>query len=210
MRSKGKVISWDDDRGFGFIEPCLGGDKLFLHIKAFHNGGKRPEVGSLVVYTAAKDSQGRLQATKACFDGERLKKPKADHSSSLILLAMIFMGIVAVTTWLQKIPLIVLALYAIASLITFLIYACDKSAAKKERWRTRESTLHLLALIGGWPGAIVAQQLLNHKTCKRSFRTVFWLTVLLNCAAFLWLLTENAAPVKQVLITLTEMGMALL
>ncbi len=58
--------------------------------------------------------------------------------------------------------------------ITFLVYGYDKHAARKKKWRVRESTLHMLALIGGSPGALVAQQLFRHKTVKRSFQLVYW------------------------------------
>jgi uncharacterized membrane protein YsdA (DUF1294 family) len=68
------------------------------------------------------------------------------------------------------------------SLLTFIIYAMDKSAAIKGNWRIKESTLHLLSLAGGWPGALMAQQTLKHKSIKQPFRFVFWLTVLLNVA----------------------------
>lgn len=79
----------------------------------------------------------------------------------------------------------------IASLLTFMVYAIDKRAAQKGRWRIPEAHLHLLALIGGWPGAILAQQKLRHKSRKQSFRFVFWITVMLNCAASVWLLTPR-------------------
>jgi uncharacterized membrane protein YsdA (DUF1294 family) len=77
------------------------------------------------------------------------------------------------------------ALYAVASLITFLAYARDKAAARAGRWRIHESTLHLLAVIGGWPGAILAQRLLHHKNRKASFQGAFWVTVAVNSAVFL-------------------------
>jgi uncharacterized membrane protein YsdA (DUF1294 family) len=80
-------------------------------------------------------------------------------------------------------PTMILALYLVASAITFVAYAIDKRAARKGSWRTKEKTLHLLALIGGWPGALLAQKLLRHKTAKQPFRGVFWLTVVLNCGA---------------------------
>jgi uncharacterized membrane protein YsdA (DUF1294 family) len=49
----------------------------------------------------------------------------------------------------------------------------------------------MLGLIGGWPGAIVAQQLLRHKTSKRSFRIAFWVTVVLNIAVFVLLVSPR-------------------
>ncbi len=76
--------------------------------------------------------------------------------------------------------------YAAISAITFLTYAIDKSAARRGAWRTPERTLHLLALAGGWPGALLAQQVLRHKSIKARFRAAFWATVVLNVAGFLW------------------------
>jgi len=81
------------------------------------------------------------------------------------------------------------------------VYAVDKSAAKKGIWRTQESTLHLLSLTGGWPGALVAQQKLRHKSKKESFRLVFWATVVLNLGAFVWLHTPTGAATLQAWIT---------
>jgi len=63
------------------------------------------------------------------------------------------------------------------SLLTFVVYAWDKGAARRNGWRTPERTLHGLALLGGWPGALMAQHLLRHKSRKAAFRLVFWLTV---------------------------------
>ena len=80
--------------------------------------------------------------------------------------------------------------YIAVSFITFLVYAFDKSKAKKGEWRTQESTLHLLGLIGGWPGAALAQEVLRHKSKKTKFRVVFWLTVVVNIIALGWL-TSN-------------------
>jgi uncharacterized membrane protein YsdA (DUF1294 family) len=80
--------------------------------------------------------------------------------------------------------------YAALSLLCFIAYALDKAAAQSGRWRTKESTLLLLGLLGGWPGAILAQQLLRHKSSKVSFRTAFWGTVVLNLGAFVLLSTQ--------------------
>ncbi|MGP9567615.1 DUF1294 domain-containing protein [Halomonas sp. AOP5-B2-8] len=74
------------------------------------------------------------------------------------------------------------ALYAVVSVITYITYVVDKKAAIKNRRRVSEKLLHLLALAGGWPGALLAQQRWRHKTQKTSFRVVFWLMVIANLA----------------------------
>lgn len=93
---------------------------------------------------------------------------------------------------------LVLGYYLIASVLAFVVYAVDKYAAVKGRWRVREATLHLLALAGGWPGALVAQRLLRHKTRKRAFQWMFRVTVVINCCAAGWLLTLDTDGFRSV------------
>jgi uncharacterized membrane protein YsdA (DUF1294 family) len=81
----------------------------------------------------------------------------------------------------------VLFVYLLMSVICFAAYALDKSAARRGERRTPESRLLLLGLLGGWPGAVLAQQWLRHKTVKQPFRSLFWLTVAVNLGLFLWL-----------------------
>ena len=69
------------------------------------------------------------------------------------------------------------------SALAFILYGVDKWAAKREAQRTAESTLQLCALLGGWPGALLAQQVFRHKSSKRSFQIAFWSSVTLNCGA---------------------------
>ena len=93
-----------------------------------------------------------------------------------------------------------LALYAGTSLLAFVSYYLDKSAARTGRWRTPEARLHLLALIGGWPGALLAQHHLRHKSAKTSFLFVFWATVLLNCSVLgLWMAPAGASALRTLL-----------
>ena len=86
--------------------------------------------------------------------------------------------------------LLIAAAYACLSVITFVVYAVDKSAARRKGPRTPERTLHLLALAGGWPGALLAQRWLRHKSAKTSFRRVFWVTVVVNVLGFVMLSTS--------------------
>lgn len=190
-RSKGKITSWNDDKGFGFITPPSGGKQVFVHIKAFANRTRRPEIGEAVTYSMSRDRQGRPCAVNATLPGDKFKTPpKTQVALGSILPAILFMGAVGASAAYGLIPLEVLALYLALSLVTFVLYTLDKSAAQRGRWRTSESTLQLLGLAGGWPGALIAQKLLRHKSKKASFRRVFRVTVAINCAALVWLHTE--------------------
>jgi len=73
-----------------------------------------------------------------------------------------------------------------SSMLAFLLYGIDKFAAVRGWRRTPEAQLHLVALAGGWPGALIAQKLFRHKTRKQPFRGVFLLTVLANIGAVVW------------------------
>jgi uncharacterized membrane protein YsdA (DUF1294 family) len=75
---------------------------------------------------------------------------------------------------------------ALLSATAYLAYAFDKHAAERGRWRTPEATLHALELLGGWPGALIAQRVMRHKTRKASYRMGFWMAVAANCAALGW------------------------
>lgn len=76
------------------------------------------------------------------------------------------------------------AVYLLASAACFIGYAVDKAAARAGRRRTPEMTLLVMGLACGWPGAVLAQQWLRHKSSKASFRAPFWATVAVNVGAF--------------------------
>ena len=109
-------------------------------------------------------------------------------AASLVILAAFALAWLVVAL-LRGIPAWAGWLYAGASLLAFALYAVDKSAAIAGRDRISESLLIAVGTVGGWPGAIVAQQALRHKTVKRSFRIRFWAGVAVNVAAFVWVTT---------------------
>ena len=77
-------------------------------------------------------------------------------------------------------PRFVLGYFAVISTTTFLVYRHDKMQAISGGWRTPESTLHFLEIVGGWPSAFLAQRVFRHKTSKRSFQLTFWAVVALH------------------------------
>lgn len=88
-----------------------------------------------------------------------------------------------------------LKLYLVAILVmsfaTFCTYWWDKRQAKLDRWRTPERTLHMLALLGGWPGALLAQRCFRHKTQKMSFQVVFWLIAAFHVGLIGWVIASK-------------------
>nr|WP_199864157.1 DUF1294 domain-containing protein [Pseudomonas sp. CFBP 8758] len=77
---------------------------------------------------------------------------------------------------------VLLAVYALMSLLAAGLYWHDKRRTTVQGQRIPERLLHGVELLGGWPGALLAQQLFRHKTRKVSYQLVFWLIVALHQA----------------------------
>jgi uncharacterized membrane protein YsdA (DUF1294 family) len=93
---------------------------------------------------------------------------------------------------LHKLPVEVVFAYVAMSVVAIALYPFDKAAAERGRRRTPENTWHMVALLGGWPGALLAQGLFRHKSSKAAFQAVFWMTVLGSWALLGWLLRSGA------------------
>ncbi len=197
MRSRGRIVSWNDDKGYGFVSPRNDGRRLCVHINSFSGRNRRPSVGDTVSYEVSVDAQGRPCAAGVRFTGTgRVRRSSSNAGVNRRLypvLAGVFLLLLAGAVILAAVPAAILTLYLVLSVFTFAIYALDKAAARQGGRRTPERTLHLLSLAGGWPGALVAQHRLRHKSKKRPFRAVFVATVVLNCAGLAWLFTPGGA-----------------
>jgi uncharacterized membrane protein YsdA (DUF1294 family)/cold shock CspA family protein len=201
VRHQGRISSWKDEQGFGYITPNGGGQPVFVHIKSFSSRQRRPAGNELVTYALTHDARGRPQAGNVDFVGRRAPAAAPSGRGNVpLILAAAFLAFVTGSVLTGRLPGAVAGFYLAASVAAFVAYALDKSAAKNDRWRTRESTLHLFALAGGWPGALAAQRLLRHKSSKQSFQTAYWATVILNCCALAWLLSDaGSAALRSVL-----------
>lgn len=197
MKHQGRISHWNDEKGFGFVAVNKSAERAFVHISAFKEQARRPIDGELIDYELVRDGGDRYLAqqityvnkSKNTLPPRRVKKRRlASVAKTFILLFCCALGISIFT---EHVPFIFLEAYLVMSLVTFIIYAFDKSAAQRGRWRTQENTLHLLSLIGGWPGAYLAQRLLRHKSRKKSFKRIYWLTVLFNISGFAWLHTHS-------------------
>jgi uncharacterized membrane protein YsdA (DUF1294 family)/cold shock CspA family protein len=182
MRKQGRVFNWNDDRGFGFVSDESEG-QIFLHIHAFEQGQRqrRPINGDLISYVLLRDDKNRTQAKQVQFVERRQFVSEKSELKSDSMNWTEFFVLFCVFIYLMRLPQLIVMIYGALSLLTFIAYALDKSAAQSGQWRTKESTLHYLAILGGWPGAYLAQKYLRHKSKKKSFLTIFWVTVVFNC-----------------------------
>ena len=199
MRLQGKLSEWDDARAFGFVQPNGGGERCFVHIRAFGARDRRPALGDVITYAVERDAQGRRNAAQVRFALQRggaRNTPSTERKGPDIVprktIALLFLaGISGLTVWMHW-PMWLPAAYLGLSGVTFLWYWHDKSAAQNDRRRTPESTLQLLALLCGWPGALLAQSLLRHKNRKMPFQRMFWLVMVINLVGVGALLHEIA------------------
>jgi uncharacterized membrane protein YsdA (DUF1294 family) len=141
--------------------------------------------------SVAKTRITRGEAVRIVREGAKSRRPFAVLSFRGAVVVVFFVFLVMAVLF-GKARLMVPCFYAVMSLITFSVYATDKSAAESNGWRTKERTLHLLELACGWPGALLAQGWLRHKSRKVTYGTVFWLIVAVNLGALLWLMGRRA------------------
>jgi uncharacterized membrane protein YsdA (DUF1294 family)/cold shock CspA family protein len=201
MRREGQIAEWNDDRGFGFISSSQGSDSVFVHISSFPRDERRPTVNELVSYTPGFDSQGRAQAKDVRFTVRSRSAPPVrrvprSRIAVPIAFAMSFLIALAALVVMERLEWSWLVLYYGASIVTYSFYSRDKTAAQNKWRRTPEATLHMMSLLGGWPGALIAQVLLRHKTRKASFLGGYWFTVIINCIALGVIVVKDVSPVK--------------
>jgi uncharacterized membrane protein YsdA (DUF1294 family)/cold shock CspA family protein len=207
---RGQLTKWKDDRGFGFIQPVNGGREIFLHISAIKDATRRPRLGDTIYYQPVTNKDGKISACNAFILGARSKSgspsssPDKTISSSFfpvrdVLLLSILPLIGSIHfIWKTSNPIPII-LYPAMSLLTFALYADDKSRAKREDWRTSEQMLHLSELAGGWLGGFIAQRKLRHKSIKSSYQIVFWAIVVLHLVFWLAWLVSGGTLLKVLL-----------
>lgn len=190
MRTEGLVKSWNEERGFGFIEPIHGGQEIFVHAKAFPPRSRPPRIGQFVAFDIELNHEGKKRAINVeLVRVTKIRAPRrssrgADWGTASLLAIPAFVVLYVLVAILWHVPNWVAGTYIALSVTCFAVYAADKSAARSGGWRTSEGTLLLVGLLGGWPGGMLAQQFLRHKSIKASFRAAFRGTVLMNVGAF--------------------------
>lgn len=193
----GHIVSWDDEKGYGFIHADERGQAVFFHISAFHYSTRRPQVGQPVSFYCNRPIGGEPQkAIKVVLRGHEASlfsdRPYDSHGFNLNMKKLLCFGapstayLLAVAFFSVKLAIV----YLLASIAAFWLYRNDKQTAVTQSQkpdsgyigRIPEQKLHQISLIGGWPGALLARALFNHKTRKTSFIRIFWVVAVLNIA----------------------------
>lgn len=205
MQKQGTIQRWDATRGFGFIRSPQTTADIFFHIKDYQGaaspregeavwfeeitvGGKGPRAMAVRTANTPEAVRHSRVAPRRHTAPRRTGNGTNSSPAFFALLTMAWIAILAWGVWAHRLPLWILGAAIVMNLATFFAYWTDKHAARTRQWRTKEDTLHLFSLLGGWPGAGVAQAILRHKSSKAAFQATYWATVMAHCAALVgWL-----------------------
>ena len=123
----------------------------------------------------------------------RLSSVDLDYTQDMALyFRAAFLMLVIIALLFGTLPYLLPILYLEASLFTYWLYQADKNAAvARQTQRLPEESLQMFSLIGGWPGALVAQKRLHHKVHKMPFQREFRFVIYGNSCFLLWLLSDS-------------------
>lgn len=199
---EGKIKTWKEDKGFGFIQPDDGGKDVFIHIRDLKHSNYKPRPGDCICYQIITDPSGKTRAYDAFIKGveltetyrkktfkKNLPQQKKNRENKLGTMPVFMLAaspfIFSIILIIQHHTFTPFFAYLLLSLLIFIIYARDKTKAHKNEWRVQERTLHILEFFGGWPGALITQRVIRHKNKKASFQKVFKLIIAIHLAAWI-------------------------
>jgi uncharacterized membrane protein YsdA (DUF1294 family)/cold shock CspA family protein len=205
MLRKGRLVLWRDEKGFGFVRPETGDKDFFIHISAFRKSvNRRPQVGDVIHYMTATEAPEQRRISHAEIEGVDYSKPgralwkaaTGPYTAFLKAVASVPILLSFYLLWKTGNPLPAIS-YVLMSVLTILFYGLDKKHALIDRWRIPEVYLHCFELLGGWPGALLAQNEFHHKTRKSRYQRIFWAIVMLHglaWVAFLYVQFRSGHP----------------
>lgn len=189
---RGKLVEWNDDRGFGFIRGS-NGTRYFVHISSIGRIATRPAVGDAVSFLVGTGRDGRPEAQSVSILGANPRGTASQLRGGTtqpsridwrLWFAGLLLILIALGLALGRMPWILPLLYLAVGCFSLLAYDFDKRAAQAGRWRISEATLLGLDLCFGIIGGVTAQAVFRHKTRKSGYVAT---TVLLSVVHLMWL-----------------------
>jgi uncharacterized membrane protein YsdA (DUF1294 family)/cold shock CspA family protein len=196
MHTQGTIVTWDEEKGYVFALIKATGVKVFVHQSESENSQYRLAVDQVISFVITEQEKGKPRETAiSILEGAKFGKNVADNKAGIsvwpLFLGLLFLAASVYAFYLQWLPTFVILVYGFMSLLSFLLYAKDKRAARKDQWRISEFTLQLTALLCGWPGALIGRGLFRHKTKKLLFSVSLYCIALMHLAGLSWLFTEQ-------------------
>ena len=174
-RYQGRLVSWDDSRGFGFVEAAGLDGPVFVHMKFLRSRHHRPAVGDVLGFSLGTGRDGQPAASDVEIVGapppKRPPPPTVLDVSRLFAATAILSGAIVAHQF-RGAPLWFPALYLVMSLGSGVAYWLDKYFAREGQPRVRENSLHFADACFGIAGGLFAQHVFRHKTRKKSFRAI--------------------------------------
>ncbi len=206
-RLQGTVSYWRDDKGFGFVTTDRA-ERLFFHIRDFQQAPiRRPQQGDRLSFQLGFDKQQRSYACMLQLDELVAPLPKSNQTTATDFYQIrhqawcfryLFFALLLVSLLAGSFVFTVPLFYLEASLFTYWLYQIDKKlACSGQNSRLPEESLQMFSLIGGWPGALVAQKRLHHKVHKAPFQREFRFVIYGNSCFLLWLLSDSGTDFLQ-------------
>ena len=205
MRKQGTIVQWRESRSFGLIratdsktdvmfrgrdfsgQPAQGlaveFDEVLLGGRALHAHGVTP------VDTAMAAATPRRAKAASVHLGDDLRPKQKRRGATPALLGIVaYYGLLVGATVTDRISVPMLIAVPIFNLFVFFLYWHNKDAARRGGMRLHEDLLHVLAALGGWSGAWLAQRLLRYKPTTPWFERTYWIaTGIHNVALLGWL-----------------------
>lgn len=120
MNQKGSLTTWNDAKGFGFITPEGGGERVFAHISNYAGRG-RPVSNRKVTYSLGKDEQGRPRAGRFRYVGAaRVGASIAPGFWLAAALVLALFGILGGLFHQKYLPITIVGAYGAVSLVTWI------------------------------------------------------------------------------------------
>lgn len=190
---RGVVVMFDAERGFGFIRPASAPDTpdrdVYVNVRNVE-GRKVLHTGQRVSYYLTRTDKG-LAAIKVQ-PGSVLGIPHLRFALTGIGAALLLLLTLATALDRPASSALWIGLWVAAiSLTTFSLFGWDKAQSKGQGTRVPEVVLHLLAALGGTPGAFLAMHLFRHKISKSLFQAIFWIIVAAQLGALAWRLLNR-------------------